>query len=466
MSKDQVLAGRFRLTEKLGQGGMGSVWRAEDLSLGTAVAVKLIDPSIADNAEAVARFKREAQAAAALRSAHVVQILDCGVDGGTPYIAMELLVGESLADRLRRVGRLSPLELGLVFSGVAKALARAHEFGIVHRDLKPDNVFLVREGEDQIAKVLDFGIAKKLDSISQAGFATRTGAMMGTPYYMSPEQASGKRTVDHRTDIWALGVIAVECLVGKRPFDADTIGGLVVAICMDPMPVPSQMGAVPAGFDAWFARVCARDIAARCPTATDAIAELRRLCGAVSERPSLVAAPLLTVAMAATADQNLGATAAPSSVTLRKLGIRRRRTSLWVAAGLCVFGFVAGTLGWFASRSDRGVGAAGPSTTVDQALLAPATTRTSELAAIPAAPEPSAIAARPEPAINPTSTVITLVPNEASARPSHPPKAAEANRRVEPVRPLPARRAPAAVASAAPTPTKQPQASREERLGF
>jgi eukaryotic-like serine/threonine-protein kinase len=412
MSEDRILAGRFRLTEKLGQGGMGSVWRAEDQSLGTEVAVKLIDPSIADNPEAVVRFKREARAAAALRSAHVVQILDCGVDANTPYIAMELLVGESLADRLRRVGNLTPLEVGLAFTGVAKALTRAHESGIVHRDLKPDNIFLVREGEDEIAKVLDFGIAKKLEAISQAGFVTRTGAMMGTPYYMSPEQASGKRSVDQRTDIWALGVIAVECLVGKRPFDAETIGGVIVAICMEPMPVPSQLGAVPAGFDAWFAHVCARDPAARCQKAGDAVAELRRLCGLATERPSFVAGSRSAAVKAATGDPNLEGTASPSSVTLRRLGIRRPRTSHLAALRILAVAVLAAILGAYVATSDpvaKGPVASAPPQ-LGAAVPIPTIVGVTPLPAAPGAESPPQFGQTPPPiSATPNGPQITFV---------------------------------------------------------
>jgi serine/threonine-protein kinase len=278
----QVLAGKYRLVHQLGKGGMGSVWLAHHLTLQSPVAIKLIDPAIASNPEALARFMREARAAAALRSPHVVQILDHGVDGETPYIAMELLEGESLAARLRKLGRLSPEDTSRVLTHTARAISRAHEVGVVHRDLKPDNIFLIENEEEELAKVLDFGIAKS----TIVGFGvsvvpeTRTGALMGTLHYMSPEQTEGVKTVDFRTDIWAMGVIAFECLLGRRPFEGETVGTLVLEICSRPVPVPSQIGAVPAGFDAWFARACARDPGARFASARDAAAELRRICQA------------------------------------------------------------------------------------------------------------------------------------------------------------------------------------------
>src|SRR5512145_2183865 len=205
----QVLAEKYRLISMLGQGGMGSVWRAEHLALRSPVAVKLIDPALTQDEEACARFMREAQSAASLRSPHVVQILDYGVDAGIPYIVMELLEGESLASRLERMRRLSPVETARVMTDVCRAVGRAHQAGIVHRDLKPDNIFLVPNDESEIAKVLDFGIAKsKMAAQLGVGSGTRTGTMLGTLYYMSPEQVGGAKTVDWRSDLWALGIIA------------------------------------------------------------------------------------------------------------------------------------------------------------------------------------------------------------------------------------------------------------------
>jgi len=272
----QIIAGRYRLTSKLGQGGMGSVWRAEHLALGSEVAIKLIDPAVAENPEVRARFVREAQAAAQLRSPHVVQIIDYGVDGVTPFIAMELMVGESLSDRLDRVGRLSPQETARIVTEVSRALGKAHEIGIIHRDLKPDNIFLVHNDDSEIAKVLDFGVAKKQAYGTEAAGMTSTGAVLGTPYYMSPEQAEGLKDLDHRTDIWALGVITYECLLGVRPFDSETLGGLFLAICTRPKPVPSRLVAdLPQGFDEWFERCTARLLPDRFPTARDAASALR-----------------------------------------------------------------------------------------------------------------------------------------------------------------------------------------------
>ena len=305
----RLLAERYRLLGLLGQGGMGSVWVAEHIELGTRVAVKLIDPSMASSEEALGRFKREAQAAATLRSTHVVQIFDYGVDGGTPFIAMELLHGESLSDRLERLGKLSPEVTSSVITQTARAVGKAHEIGVVHRDLKPDNIFIVCEEDQEVCKVLDFGIAKQtLDGLGQAGGPqTRTGALLGTPFYMSPEQATGKRKVDHRTDIWAMAVIAFECLVGRRPFDEQTLAGILLAICSEPAPVPSQCGQVPAGFDAWFACGVAKDPDHRFASARDAASALQQLCVPHAARQAFGSLPDLDTQGAAVVATGLGA---------------------------------------------------------------------------------------------------------------------------------------------------------------
>lgn len=284
-----IIAGKYRLVSQLGKGAMGEVWRAEHTTLGAAVAIKLIDiellgPGNLNNSEVVQRFFREAKAAAALRSPHVVQILDHGYDGRLPYIAMEMLEGETLEDRLERVHVLPPLMTATIITHVARAIGKAHEAGIVHRDLKPGNVFLVKNDDDEIAKVLDFGIAKATTGAlgAEGGVATRTGSVVGTPCYMSPEQALGNKSIDHRADLWSLGVIAFECICGVRPFDSEALGDLIVQICARPLPIPSQVVAasgvpIPDGFDAWFAKACNREPPERFQSARELAESLRFL---------------------------------------------------------------------------------------------------------------------------------------------------------------------------------------------
>jgi len=266
---------------------MGSVWRAEHLSWEAPVAIKLMNRDIADQPEARARFEREVRLAAGLRSPHVVQVLDHGVDEATriPFIAMELLEGESLDHRLKRLGRLGPSETFGVVSQIVRALSRAHEAGIVHRDLKPENIFLVRNEEDVLAKVLDFGIAKGTHRLSLG--LTRPGRILGTPYYMSPEQFRGSQEIDQRSDLWSLSVISCECLTGRRPFEANDFGELALLLLGGaPRPLPSELAPVPPAFDAWFLRATHADLAQRFQSARELGQALAAVCGVTPNRAS------------------------------------------------------------------------------------------------------------------------------------------------------------------------------------
>jgi serine/threonine protein kinase len=250
----QIIGGRYQLEEWLESGAMGNVWRAQQVRLRSRAAIKFLDPSLIEVPEMLERFLQEARSAAAVQSAHVIQVFDYGSEGGLPYIAMEFLDGESLEARLAARGVLSPAELDKIFGEVARGLGQAHAMGVIHRDVKPGNIFLVREGRHEVTKLIDFGIAKvKADAlrVSQV-VGTQLGAFLGTPQYMSPEQMRGRTTVDYRTDLWALAIIACECLVGRYPFSANTIGDLTVQICMEKPLAPSTLGDVPAGFDEWF----------------------------------------------------------------------------------------------------------------------------------------------------------------------------------------------------------------------
>jgi serine/threonine-protein kinase len=266
-----VVADRFRLVRPLGQGGMGAVWLAQHTGLDIPCAVKFIHEEAARSHELRVRFEREAKAAAQLRSPHVVQILDHGVWQDTPYIAMELLEGEDLARRLRKRRPLEPREVAAIASQVGRALVKAHAAGLVHRDLKPANIFLVHDDDREIAKVLDFGVAKATALGNSMGTEgdTKTGAIVGTPSFMSPEQARGNKDVDHLADLWALAVVVFLCLTGKLPFRSDALGDLLVKIIVEPLPVPSEIASVPPGFDAWWARAANRDPTLRFQTAKE-----------------------------------------------------------------------------------------------------------------------------------------------------------------------------------------------------
>jgi serine/threonine protein kinase len=263
-----VIAERFRLERPLGEGGMGAVWAAHDVRLDIPCALKFIHPEVAGSADLRARFEREARSAAQLRSPHVVQILDHGLWEGVPYMAMELLEGEELGARLRRRGKLSPRETSAIIGQVARALAKAHAAGLIHRDLKPENIFLARDDDREIAKVLDFGIAKS-NAVEGTDGRTKTGSLIGTPHYMSPEQARGLKEIDQRADVWALGVIAYQCVTGRRPFENEALGDLLMQVITHNAPMPSTVAEVPPGFDAWWARATAQRRGERFQTAKE-----------------------------------------------------------------------------------------------------------------------------------------------------------------------------------------------------
>src|SRR6187551_1621003 len=223
--------GNYRATQLIGEGGMGVVYLAEHPGIGRRAAVKVLRPGLTENPEIAKRFFNEARAANAIRHPGIVEVFDSGtLPTGVSYLVMELLEGESLAARLRR-GRLSIGATRNIAAQVASGLAAAHAAGIVHRDLKPDNLFLVpdyRDASIETVKILDFGIAKLgQDASRTSSVRTRTGSVMGTPAYMSPEQCRGTKEVDARTDIYALGVILFEMVCGRTPFVSEGFGEMV-----------------------------------------------------------------------------------------------------------------------------------------------------------------------------------------------------------------------------------------------
>jgi serine/threonine-protein kinase len=281
------VATNVQLVRPLGQGGMGSVWVGRHTTLETDVAVKFIRYDVAVGEAAVKRFEREAKLAAQIKSPHVVQMLDHGrMPDGTPYIVMELCEGESLAGRLARTGRLGLGETAALVAQVAEALGAAHELGVVHRDIKPDNVFLLASRRKLFVKVLDFGVAKQT-TLSGRGNVTNSGALVGTPLYMSPEHITSAKEADFRADLWALAVVTYEALAGAPPFVAETVGGLCIAINKGAFePVTCRRPSLPPALDGWFARALHSDPEARFGSA-DAMADaLAAIAGESGERVS------------------------------------------------------------------------------------------------------------------------------------------------------------------------------------
>jgi serine/threonine-protein kinase len=251
-----------KLVRPLGEGGMGAVWVADHLALRTQVVVKFIASGLKDSKEATERFSREAAAAAQVKSPHVVQTFDHGfTPDGHPYIVMELLEGRDLGAFLDAERRCSPQLVVEIIAQLARALDRAHERGIIHRDIKPGNIFLCDGGRGEVfVKLLDFGIAKGVE-IPRVDSGTKTGAMIGSPFYMSPEQILGSKSIDHRSDLWSVGVVAYEALTGDNPFDAETMGGLAIKIHSEPLPLLStKLPGLSPAIDAWFQRACARPV--------------------------------------------------------------------------------------------------------------------------------------------------------------------------------------------------------------
>jgi serine/threonine-protein kinase len=275
MEPGQAITPHLRLVRPLDKGSMGDIWVAHHDGFGTPVAVKFMSPEMVDKPNLVARFAREAQAATQIRSVHVVQVLDHGVtDDGTPYIAMELLEGESLQKRLKREGRIAPEITARIITRTCKALTKAHALGIVHRDIKPANIFLLDHDDEVFCKLLDFGVAKQ-----EGGdlAVTRTNEKVGTPFYMCPEQLISAKHVDYRADIWSIGVVAYHCIMGHVPFRAKSFGDLCLAVSRGVFPLPSQADPpLPMMLDMWFLRALARDPQKRFASAKEAAEELER----------------------------------------------------------------------------------------------------------------------------------------------------------------------------------------------
>lgn len=300
LTTGEIIEGKYRIVRLIGEGGMGAVYEGENTRIHRRVAIKVLHQGVAENQEAVQRFEREAQAAGRIGNDHILEVLDLGeLSNGERFMVMEYLDGEPLSERIRRVGKMRPAEITPLIIQVLEGLKAAHGAGIVHRDLKPDNVFVLKEkaGQHDFVKLIDFGISKFLPLGGNEMKMTRTGTVMGTPYYMSPEQASGSREADHRSDLYAVGVILYEAVVGRVPFDAPTFNQLLFQIVLSDPPPPQQL--VPdldTGFANLIAKAMARDVAHRFQSAVDfsnALLAWLKTGASVSLPPASPANPLV-----------------------------------------------------------------------------------------------------------------------------------------------------------------------------
>jgi eukaryotic-like serine/threonine-protein kinase len=280
----ELLGGKYLLEKRLGSGGMGDVWKARNVAVGRDVAIKLLRPEHADNPSVAARFVLEARTANLVRHPNVVDVLDVGHDdAGAPYLVQELLVGRDLSQYAAECGGRLRVDAAMrILLSVVDAVAFAHAKGVVHRDLKPENVFLAREGDRLVPKLLDFGISQ----VESGPRMTATGVALGTPAYMAPEQIKGTRHVDTRSDVWALGVMIHEVLAGELPFHGETSADMFVQIATaTPTPLEEAVPGVPIEIAHVVAKCLRRNPEERYGDARDLLRDLRAIAGPEHVQP-------------------------------------------------------------------------------------------------------------------------------------------------------------------------------------
>jgi serine/threonine-protein kinase len=341
-----IIAERYHVIKKLGEGGMGQVYLAEHVKMGRKSAVKVMNPGMVHDADAISRFNREASNASRINHPNVAGIYDFGeTPEGLIYLAMEFIEGEALTDIVKSHGALPPARAANITRQAAEGLTVAHEMGIVHRDLKPDNIMIAknRDGSDCV-KVVDFGIAKAANAENQK--VTRTGMVVGTPEYMSPEQLAGDK-LDGKSDIYSLALVAFNMLTGKLPFPSETVQeSMIMRLTDKPKPLFEMNPGVtwPAGVQAVMDRALERDAKLRYQSASEfgqalwtAIAEMPR--SEVAEGGTLVMAPVPPTRVGGAAPAAPAPLAAPASAPVAK-----SRTPMLVGGGLVAAAVVAGVL--------------------------------------------------------------------------------------------------------------------------
>lgn len=280
----QVIDGKYRITRLIGTGGMGAVYEGEHVLIRRRIALKVLHADSATNADVIRRFEREAQAAGEIGNDHILEVLDLGLlENGDRYMVMEFLDGETLATRIQRHGHLTPHQVAPIARQFLTALISAHAAGIIHRDLKPENIFILRSkaGRADFVKLIDFGISKFSRPFKEGEHRmTRANAVLGTPCYMSPEQARGASETDVRSDIYSCGVILYESVSGRLPFEGESFNDLMFKIALsEPQPLLDLVPSLDPEFCAIIGRAIARDPADRFPSAqefADAVDEWAR----------------------------------------------------------------------------------------------------------------------------------------------------------------------------------------------
>ncbi len=402
-----AMFGRYAIVRRIGKGGMGAVYEATHVDLQKRVALKTLHPEFARDPTIRARFLQEGKAASRLRHPHVVDVSDFGVQDGNAYLVMEYLEGEGLDALLERDGALAVERIAEVLLPICSAVSAAHREGIVHRDLKPENVFLARNALGQtLPKVLDFGISKLDDPAS--GFArTGSSALLGTPYYMSPEQAQGANRVDARSDQYALGVIAYECATGQKPFDADALFVLLKRVVEgDAQPPRALRPDLPIPFERMILRAMSVEPGDRFPSVEALAAELVTFAGAPARTTW---EPLLAHATAPSSPGGPGRSAPTSTLNASAAEIpartpeSHRKGLVWTAVAVAVALALVAAGSALTRRRSAAVPAASAPVTVlrREAVEAPAV-----------APAPAAVAVDTTPT-TPPPTAPTVVPPTA-----------------------------------------------------